>query len=171
MRNEVVTRGAQGLVIGLSGGVDSALSAMLATRAVGANNVAYITLPIDNMGQDLLDVQEFAAQHLLPLEVIDLAETYNAHINALRISSPRAVANLRARLRMATLYAIATERNYLVIGTDNLAEYQLGYFTKFGDGACDVMPIVHLNKEQVRQLATIMGVPATIVNKTPTAAL
>ncbi|MGL5916143.1 MAG: NAD(+) synthase, partial [Culicoidibacterales bacterium] len=79
--------------------------------------------------------------------------------------------NLRARLRMTTLYALAQNNGYLVVGTDNAAEWHTGYFTKFGDGGVDLVPLVHLTKGQVREAARLVGVPEQVITKAPTAGL
>ncbi len=80
-------------------------------------------------------------------------------------------ANMRARLRMTTLYAVANNFGYLVVGTDNAAEWHTGYFTKYGDGGVDLVPLVHFTKGEVRELAKILGVPEEIINKAPSAGL
>ncbi|MFP3360427.1 NAD(+) synthase, partial [Planococcus sp. SIMBA_143] len=78
---------------------------------------------------------------------------------------------LRARLRMSTLYALATNYNYMVVGTDNAAEWYTGYFTKYGDGGADILPLVEFTKQEVRDLASYLGVPSHIVKKKPSADL
>src|SRR5690606_26559298 len=80
-------------------------------------------------------------------------------------------ANLRARLRMSTLYTIAAHRNYLVVGTDNASEWYTGYFTKYGDGGVDILPLVDFTKTEVREMAKVLGVPEKIIKKVPSADL
>jgi NAD+ synthase len=80
-------------------------------------------------------------------------------------------ANLRARLRMSTIYSYANALNYLVVGTDNMAELYTGYFTKYGDGAVDILPIANLLKREVRQWASVLGVPENVIKKAPSAGL
>src|SRR5699024_5544865 len=96
---------------------------------------------------------------------IKIENAWNEELN--RISD----ANLRARLRMSTLYTVATNYRYLVVGTDNASEWYTGYFTKYGDGGVDLLPIVDLTKEEVREMAKHLGVPAEVVYKKPSADL
>lgn len=156
--------------MGVSGGVDSAVVALLAKQACG-ERAYFLSLPIQGMGQDLEDAKLLAKEHKLLLQVQDLTAVFESFVSVLEVKTSVSLANLKARLRMCALYAQAQERNYLVLGTDNLAEFFLGYFTKFGDGACDLLPISRLSKNDVFELAKLLKVPAAIREKPPTAAL
>lgn len=170
IQEEVKKANAKGVVVGVSGGVDSAVVALLAKTACGESTF-FLALPIKEMGQDLEDAKLLAKTHKFLLHVQDLTSTFESLVSVLNIKTPDSLANLKARLRMVALYAQAQERNFLVLGTDNLAEFFLGYFTKFGDGACDILPISRLTKQDVWELAKILKVPESIINKAPTAAL
>lgn len=165
---------ASGFVVGLSGGVDSALVAALASRAVPGRVWAY-ALPCRSAEADVRDAALVARHLALPFATIDLAPVEDAFLAALEPAAGPAgrVArgNLRARLRMAALNHLAAERRALVLGTGNASELYVGYFTKWGDGGVDLLPIGHLVKREVRLLARTLGLPAAIVERTPTAGL
>lgn len=171
IKEEVNKANAKGVIIGISGGIDSALVSYLAKKAF-PNDSLGILMPINkDRDFDLDDGLELVQKFNLNHQIIDLHDQYIQMKNKLNLKSQLSMGNLQARLRMITLYAIAQEKNYLVLGTDNKAEYYLGYFTKWGDGSCDLLPIVHLYKSQVFNYAKEIGVPESIINKKPSAGL
>lgn len=178
LRSKVEEAHATGLVVGISGGIDSAVCAALAKRAFPESSLGII-LPIHSEREDTEDGTLVAETVGITHYTIDLGDE---HLSMLKKSfdklgevSPQTRqltdANLRARLRMTAIYTAANALNYLVIGTDNAAEVYTGYFTKFGDGACDIMPLAEFSKGEVRQLALELNVPQKIVDKKPSAGL
>ena len=188
MRERVVAAGAQGLVVGLSGGVDSALVARLAMLAAPGKTLA-VLMPCHSDPQDERDAAALATHFSLPTVRIDLSPPYDSLVAAAKSAleavprsihkarphdDPRArvpLANIKPRLRMASLYFVANSLNYLVAGTGNRSELAIGYFTKYGDGGVDLLPIGKLMKSEVRAMARELGVPAAIVDRTPSAGL
>jgi NAD+ synthase len=172
IKEQVQIAAAEGLVVGLSGGVDSACVAGLSARAVGARAVLGVLLPCHS---DPIDAQyaHLAAQAFeLETVTVNLAPIYDALSAALPPTQERlAQANLKPRLRMTALYHIANARNYLVAGTGNKSELLIGYFTKHGDGGVDIEPLGDLYKRQVYELARELGVPQPIIDRPPTAGL
>lgn len=164
--------GFNGYILGLSGGLDSAVVSLLAKEAV--NDVLAVIINIDSAEKDLNDARTFAKEHHLRTIEIDLTNAYNVLIASLEkhlVLNDLAKINTKARLRMATIYSYGQSENKLVLGTDNLAEIYTGYFTKYGDGAADLYVISELTKGEVRDLAKLVGVPTYITNKVPTAGL
>ncbi len=162
---------AEGVVLGLSGGIDSALCARLAVDALGPDRVLGVLLPVDGFPEALRQETE-AYAHTLGIEhrVVPLGPTLAAFRSALPDLTDRTtVGNSVARLRMMTLYALARERRRLVLGTGNKSELLQGYFTKFGDGGVDLLPIGDLYKTQVRALAAELGLPSAIRERAPSA--
>ncbi len=170
IKQEVTAAKCKGVVIGLSGGVDSAVVSALAKKAFPKNSIG-VYMPIGDMGQDLIDAKAVAASIKIETETVDLTDTFKALEKATPASSKLAVANIKPRLRMAALYSIAQENNYLVLGTDNAAEWILGYFTKHGDGGVDLLPIIHLTKGEVKDMAKELKLPKNVYTKKPSAAL
>ena len=170
LQEEVAKANMDGVIVGLSGGVDSSVVAALAKKAF-PNNSLGVYLPINNMGQDLIDANNVAKAISIETQMIDLTKSYEAMKNAVATTSRLATANIKPRLRMAALYALAQEKRYLVLGTDNAAEWILGYFTKYGDGGVDLLPIVHLTKGEVKDMAKELKLPEVVWTKKPTAAL
>jgi NAD+ synthase len=187
LRQRATAAAARGFAVGLSGGLDSAVVARLCQLAI-PGQVAALIMPCGSDPRDEVDAQLVADQFHIPAVRVDLSSTYNALLSEARtaleslppdMARPFAtesegrlpLANIRPRLRMATLYFVANSLNYLVAGTGNRSELTIGYFTKHGDGGADVLPIGHLLKSQVRNLARQLGVPQTILDKPPSAGL
>lgn len=162
---------AKGIVMGLSGGVDSSVVAALAKQAVGAKRLLALILPCLSQVQDLRDARLVARKLGIKTKTVDLSKIYNSLIKILPKASNLAKANLKPRLRMMVLYYFANKLNYLVCGTGNKSELIVGYFTKHGDGATDILPMGDLLKKQVRELAKELGIPKYIITKPPTAGL
>jgi len=173
IRQGIWSSGADGLVLGISGGIDSAVVAALATAAVGSDRVAAFFLPsATTPPADETDVRELCDKLTLPLQVIpidDIIEAYR-RIEGF-VDEPHLTGNLMARTRMAILYYQANLRNYLVIGTSNRTEYLIGYCTKWGDNAADIQPILHLLKKEVYLLGEELAIPDAIMKKQPSAGL
>jgi NAD+ synthase len=160
------------LVVGLSGGVDSALSAALAAKAIGKENLLCLVLPYKSSSKDSVeDAKIFADKFGIRHEIIDISPSADALIE--RESSMGNVrrGNILSRVRMILLYDASAREEALVLGTSNKTELLLGYGTLFGDMAHAINPIGDLYKTQVWQLAEFVGVPAKIVKKKPTADL
>lgn len=171
--------GVKGMLVGVSGGIDSAVVAHLIKLAYPENSIGVI-LPINSNENQLKDAEELIKTCGITRLCVDLTETRDALLGKTkeamgdlfdedfhRISD----ANMRARLRMTALYTIANNLNYLVVGTDNAAEIFTGYFTKYGDGGVDIMPLANLLKSEVYEWAKFLKVPGSIINKTPSADL
>jgi NAD+ synthase len=189
MRRQVMAAGARGLVVGLSGGVDSAVVARLCQIAMPEAVLAMI-LPCHSSVEDERDARLVADHFRLPTATVRLDSTYDAIVAGLetalagrqgdagtdaripgREHHALAVANVKPRLRMTALYFAANGLNYLVAGTGNRSEIAVGYFTKYGDGGVDLLPLGNLLKAEVRALARELDVPAAIIEKAPSAGL
>jgi NAD+ synthase len=175
LQEKVEEAGAQGAVVGLSGGVDSAVVAGLCARAFGERTLGLI-LPCHSQPQDVEDALAVARTFRIPYKVIPLEEVYDLlvwHLDPEIQIQPGdlALANIKPRLRMIALYYYANRRNYLVVGTGNRSELAVGYFTKYGDGGVDLLPLGNLVKRQVYELAAYLGVPERILRKPPSAGL
>lgn len=171
IKQQVNDSGAKGIVLGLSGGIDSAVVAALAKGAVGKDNLLVLFLPCNSNPQDLKDAKLVAHELGLKSKLVDLSAVYNNFLKVLPGAISLARGNLKPRLRMSTLYYFANKLNYLVCGTGNKSELMVGYFTKYGDGGVDILPIADLFKRQVRQLAKELKIPQGIITKAPTAGL
>ena len=171
-----------GTVIGLSGGVDSAVVAALTRRAVGDRALAVI-MPCHSAEADVADAELVARTLGLTTVTVDLGPTYDLLTGQLEGVDPAgreqpdaapgrlANANLKPRLRMMTLYHFANRHRLLVVGTGNRSEFHVGYSTKYGDAGVDIQPIANLLKRDVRALAAAVGLPESIVHRVPSAGL
>ncbi len=171
IRKYVQSTGAKGVVVGNSGGKDSATVIAMATKALGKENVVAISMPCKSITSDFDDAKLVADTFGVRLYKIDLTNTYlqiekniNENFGELNYESK---INVKPRLRMTTLYAIAQTLNYLVIGTGNLCESVVGYTTKWGDNASDFNPIANFTVEEVLQIGELLGVPERILKKAP----
>jgi len=170
IKKEVKLAGAKGVVLGLSGGVDSSTVAVLAKRAVGKNLLGLI-MPCSSSKKDIQDARGLARKFKIKTKFINLEPIYKAFIKLLPKADKKTQGNLKARLRMIALYYHANKLNYLVAGTGNKSELMVGYFTKYGDAGVDILPIADLLKTQVKELAARLGVSKEIIKKTPSAGL
>ncbi|MFO8184665.1 MAG: NAD(+) synthase [Candidatus Aegiribacteria sp.] len=163
--------GARGLVVGLSGGLDSAVSAALGAGAVGEENVLGLIMPCGSSGKDTRDGLRIADHLAVEARVIELSETLDAFLRAggLEDTTELNSANVKARLRMTMLYAHSEAR--LVLGTSNYSEIRVGYWTKWGDGAADLQPLARLYKDEVRLLGETLGLPRWVIERVPSAGL
>jgi len=171
---------AEGAVLGLSGGIDSTLTAHLAVEALGADRVHGLVMPSDvNAADNMSDAERVARDLGIEYDVIDIGPIFDAFVEAFpgdtsddRIETDplrTAAGNVRVRIRAVLDYFVANAENRVVLGTGNRSEALTGYFTKYGDGAVDCHPIGNLYKQQVRQLADHLGVDDDLVTKTPSA--
>lgn len=188
LNSRLAASGARGFVVGLSGGIDSAVVIRLCQLARPETTVGVI-MPCHSDPRDEADGRLVAEHFGLPAMRVDLSSTYDQLLNDARaalapllareheqhaqddLRAKLPVANLKPRLRMTTLYFVANMLNHLVVGTGNRSELTIGYFTKYGDGGVDLLPIGHLVKSQVRALARELDVPAQIIEKPPSAGL
>jgi NAD+ synthase len=186
LRQRATAATARGFVVGLSGGIDSAVVARLCQLAI-PGQVTAVIMPCGSDPNDEADAALVADAFGLTTLHLDLDATYESLVGGVTAalaalpsemrrstgeSAERiALGNIRSRLRMTTLYYVANSLEYLVAGTGNRSELTVGYFTKYGDGGADLLPIGHLLKNQVRSLARELGVPQTIIDKAPAAGL
>ncbi len=172
LRNEITKAGFTRAVLGLSGGIDSALSCYLAVAALGAENVLALRLPYRASSAESLDHAALVIENLdISSQTIDITGMVDSLFAATPDITPLRMGNIMARSRMIVIYDRSVAWNGLVIGTSNKSELLLGYGTIFGDLASAVNPIGDLYKTQVRQLAQDMGVPQPILDKAPSADL
>ena len=176
IRAEVTAGDGCGAVFGLSGGLDSAVVAALAKQAFPHHSLG-VVMPCHSDPRDAEDGALVAHHFGVPSATVDLGPVYDLLLEELAGSSSDlpesrlATANLKPRLRMTTLYAFANQLGYRVLGTGNRSELAVGYFTKYGDGGVDLLPLGGLVKSEVRDLARSLGVPARIISKPPSAGL
>ena len=178
LREQVANSGTKGILVGLSGGIDSSVVAHLIQRAFPENALGVI-LPCKSSEKDAHDGILAAEAAGLKYVTVDLTEMHQALLKQIEdqmidfnTENHRLTdANLRARLRMTTLYGFANNLNYLVSGTDNAAEIVTGYFTKYGDGGVDILPLANLTKREVYEWGRILGVPKSVLDRAPSAGL
>jgi NAD+ synthase len=174
IKNYVHSAKSKGVVLGLSGGIDSAVTAALCVNILGRENVLGLNLPIESLSQDLEDAKLIANHLGISFFISDLTSVYKELLKVLPSeiqSNQMAMANIKPRLRMTTIYYIGQSKGYLVGGTGNRSEIAIGYFTKYGDGGVDFEPIGDLYKCEVRELAKILKIPEKIIKKPPSAGL
>jgi NAD+ synthase len=168
-----------GVVLGISGGVDSAVVLGLCIKALGKEKIHLINLPMDATDKDWSYIEELMKAYDMPVRIVHITNAVNGVMasaqgafSGLPESQQKLViGNIHARIRMVELYMFANTWNCLVLGTTNKTEMKIGYFTKHGDGACDIEPISHLYKTEVWEIARRLGVPESIIKKSPTAGL
>ena len=176
IRRQVADAGADGVVFGLSGGIDSSVTAYLCRRAMGDRCLALVMpnpefTPDSETADGLAVANQLSMRHkVIPISGIsnlisagDVADDFLGRPEQMK----RTVGNLNARIRAVVLYYEAQKSNYLVVGTDDKSEYLIGYFTKYGDGACDILPIASLYKTQVTDLGRFLGISQKIIDKPP----
>lgn len=172
LREEVASAGLARTVVGLSGGVDSAVVAALCARAFGPESVLAVMLPYRlSNPKSLADARAVGAQLALPTRSIDISAMADGYLEGEHVGDARRRGNVLARCRMTILYDLSVEWRGLVIGTSNKSEILLGYSTQWGDGAHALNPLGDLYKTQVRELSRALSVPKSILDKPPSADL
>ena len=193
LKSTLSRSGTTGFALGMSGGIDSAVCAALAKRAIdelhrggdgyGDNSRTYnldlIILPMGNHASDASTAEEVIAALGLEGRTVQLGDTLASFLGALNGGSEasmseaalKSIGNLKARMRMSAIYYSANVNNLLVLGTDNRAETYTGYFTKHGDGAADVFPLSDFTKREVYELGRFLKLPESVLNRQPSAGL
>jgi NAD+ synthase len=167
---------AKGVVLGLSGGIDSATTTALCSKALGNQNVLALVLPEEETRnqKDINDAETIAKQFNIKTQIVDITQILESVYATIPIYDQKnqiCKGNIKARTRMIILYYYANKLNKIVCGSSNKSETLMGYFTKWGDGAADLSPIMDLYKTQVRKLAITLGIPEAISLKPATPAL
>jgi NAD+ synthase len=174
LKDKAREAGAKGAVVGMSGGIDSSVVAVLCKRAF-PDSVLGLLIPCHSIAEDMEHALLVASKFGIPSETVSIDAVYDSLVSLLPTDGnpgrKLAEANLKPRLRMATIYFYANRLNYLVVGSSNRCELSIGYFTKYGDGGVDIMPLGNLVKSQVRDLARHLGIPQVIIDKPPSAGL
>lgn len=167
------TAGFTKAVLGLSGGVDSALVAKLGVMALGKENVTALLMPNSGLSSanSISDAKIYAEELGIEYKVVSIQDYVSRYKRLPWDESQEAEMNIQARVRMTILYHYANSHHALVLGTGNKTEETLGYFTKYGDGGVDILPIGNLYKTDVWEIAKDLGLPEVIVQKTPSAEL
>ncbi len=172
IQDQIEKAGMKGAVIGLSGGIDSALSAYLSAAALGAQNVLAVRMPYKTSSQaSLIDAEAVIEDLGLPSVTVPITDMADALIAQFPEMNRLRKGNIMARMRMVVLYDQSAAHGLLPMGTSNKTEFLLGYSTIYGDSGVALHPIADLYKYQVRQLARAVGVPAAIIDKAPSADL
>lgn len=189
IKEEVQKADKKGIVLGLSGGLDSTITAFLCREALGSNKVLGIIMPCHSQSEALEDAKLAVEFLRISTQHIDLSNVYDVFASILPSGSTTrppcceagrgrrpegnkiSYVNIKPRLRMITLYYFANKLDYLVAGTGNKSEYYAGYFTKYGDGAADILPLADIYKTELVRLAEYIHVPQKIISKPPSADL
>ena len=176
LKQQVKDRGARGLVVGLSGGIDSAVTAVLCHRACFGNTLGVI-MPCYSDPQDAGHARLLADSTGFEYKTVVLDKIFSDMVRLLTDGDcdpgvkDMPIVNIKPRLRMTALYYYASQRQSLVVGTSNRCEITVGYYTKYGDGGADLLPLANLVKDDIRELAAYLGVPREIIEKPPSAGL
>jgi NAD+ synthase len=176
IKDKVAEAGCKGVVLGMSGGVDSSVVTALCTKVFPDNTLGLI-MPCHSNPKDKEHAELLAKKLNVPTKTVVLDDIYDAYLKILPDFKPDvsltqlAQANLKARLRMITLYYTANQLKYMVIGSGNRSEMTVGYFTKHGDAGVDILPLGNLVKKEVRELAGFFKIPQEIIDKPPSAGL
>jgi NAD+ synthase len=176
IKEKVMAAGCRGVVLGLSGGVDSSMLAVLCKRAFPINTIGLI-MPCYSNDEDKEHAETIARQYDVPTKTVVLNAAYDTLLDVLPDNKPDksvarlAQANIKARLRMITLYYMANQMNYIVAGSSNRSEITIGYYTKHGDAGADILPLGNLVKKEVKEMARYLGIPKEIIDKPASAGL
>ena len=163
--SQIEKTNSKGVILGLSGGIDSAVLAYICKRKLKDKTLALIMpdteITPESETEDALKMSMLTGLEHKLIDINSIIDEYAMHVE----SNDKANGNLRARVRTNILYYYANSKNYLVLGSSDKSEHLIGYFTKFGDGASDITPIVSLYKLQVREIAKYLGVPENVISK------
>jgi NAD+ synthase len=167
IRKQVHDRKSEGVVIGMSGGIDSSLAAVLAVNAVGPSKVFGLTMPDSKVTpkKETRQAQQLAKTLGIEYKIIETGKIKREMLYLLPRKNVLAEGNLLSRIRMGLLYYYAGFKNRLVLGTGTKSELKLGYFTKYGDGAADLLPIADLYKSEVRKIGAFLSLPSSILSQ------
>ena len=171
IKEEVKKAGKNGIVLGLSGGLDSTITAFLCKKALGADKILGLIMPCHSQPESVEDAKIAVEFLRIPTKHIDLSNVHDVFLSILPEGNKISYANIKPRLRMVTLYYFANKLDYLVVGTSNKSEYCAGYFTKYGDGAVDILPLADIYKTDLFKLAEYIHIPEKIITKPPSADL
>jgi NAD+ synthase len=176
IKEKVEAAGCKGAVLGMSGGIDSSVVAALCIKVFPQNTLGLI-MPCYSIDEDKVHAESLAKKFSIPTKTVVLDGVFDAYLKILPDFMPDpslsrlSHANLKARLRMITLYYTANQLKYLVVGSGNRSELIVGYFTKHGDSGVDILPLGNLVKKEVRELAHFLKIPQVIIDKAPSAGL
>jgi len=176
IRDKVLATGCKGVVVGISGGLDSSVLAVLCHRAFPQSMLGLL-MPCYSSQEDVEHARTMVSKFSIPIKTVVLDTVFDTLLKALpddRVDpsvARLAEGNLKARLRMLTLYYFANQLKYMVAGSGNKSELSIGYFTKYGDGGVDILPLGGLVKGQVKELGSFLGIPQEIIDKPPSAGL
>lgn len=176
IREEVERSGLNGALVSVSGGIDSAVALALTVRALGPERVRALTLPERDItpDRDIADVMSLVRALDVTCDTVEITPVMSVMREILPLYDPEDLVcfgNVKARVRMIISYHYTNSLGYMVIGTSNRTEWLTGYFTKYGDGGVDLMPLADLYKNQIRQLAVYLDIPKRIVEKAPSGGL
>jgi NAD+ synthase len=166
IRQSVSKTQSKGAVLGLSGGIDSSVAAELAKKALGRRAV-FLSLPVES--DESPNLKQIRDRH--EAQKISLGPAYSSFLESLPDADKRSKGNLQSRLRMAALYYYANKEGLLVLGTTNKSEFEIGYFTKYGDGGADVEPLAGIYKTEIIEMAKRLNLPEEIIKSEPSAGL
>ena len=165
IETQIQKNNAKGIILGLSGGIDSAVIAYICSRKFKEKTLALImpdtSITPNTETEDAMKIISLTGIRHKLIDIKPIVNEYSMYL----VPNEKSKGNLRARIRTNMLYYYANIENYLVLGSSDKSEYLIGYFTKFGDGASDLTPIVSLYKLQVREIAKYLGVPENIISK------
>ena len=176
IRDKVLAAGCKGGVVGIRGGLDSSVLAVLCHRAFPQSMLG-VLMPCHSSQEDGEHARAVTSKFSIPTKTVILDTVFDALLKALPDDSVDASvsrlaeANLKARLRMLTLYYFANQLKYMVAGSGNRSELSVGYFTKYGDGGVDILPLGNLVKRQIKELGSFLSIPQEIIDKPPSAGL
>lgn len=172
IKDKVEEAGASGVVYGLSGGIDSAVTAAIVNRIFKGNALGVI-MPCHSIDKDEQDARLLEKYLGLKVEKVDLTSTFDEFIKNIDVTDNNelALSNIKPRLRMTTLYYYAQKNNYLVLGSTNKSEFYTGYFTKYGDSSVDLLPLADFVKSEIYMIAKYLSIPNEIIDKAPSAGL